>query len=272
MNTPSISRAPTCLWVPVIVAMIWSSASLGVFSVIVMPGVILAMLVLVSRKAWLAILVVLAASPLGVNFGSGVAEYFQGKPALRSMGLPRMEFFNVDRSSRCFTATGGCLDSGDEWVSDLPHNAAVRLMAMIFGPPRDSYDGPYPTKDEGLALTSDAPITPVDDFILGNVLVGGDPVSLGKAEVGEIIEHFGFWFLREPEWRDYEGRVRTRVVGERCLIVRISEKATRWTSEKGRDVMIYFDLENRRPFAYFGIDGDFFLRFRPVSYLVYDEE
>ena len=82
-------------------------------------GVLFAVLVpvfLVQRRKWGILALWLLMSPFGTLFpyhsAEGVWDYGKGTAVLRYMGLPGLEFWNLDRQTRCPKSTGGCLVGG----------------------------------------------------------------------------------------------------------------------------------------------------------------
>jgi hypothetical protein len=211
----------------------------------------------------------LGLSPVGVVFVEGVWSYLAGAPALRFVGLPRLESFNLDRSSRCFKSGGGCVLSGNEWAFIFPYNAALRLMSLVCGPPSKSYDGPYPTKEEALHMVSDATATPMSVFQQGTVIADGETIPLGTNLVSRLVAGLQLFLPEYPGNSEFEIGVRAKIYESRCVIIRLSEHNPLFNSDAtlNKDFLVFFDKKNRRPFAYFTIAGRGVLRFQPVKYL-----
>ena len=258
MKPGSIQKRPWAMACLVVLGC-WAITFIGPLSLLIVPALIVATVWMVRRRAWFALTLLLASNPLGGFFAGGVLDYARGTPTLHFVGLPGIESYNLDRSSRGFPRGGGCLVSGNELVFSLPHNSAVRMMAKVFGPPSNSYDGPYPTKEEAMALTEDAATTPVREFLEGKVKVDGENQELGSDLIDKLIGGLDFGYVVYSE----EGMVRASLYDERCLILRLSDKH----GYGYPDTMIFFDREAKRPFAYFNLSEGSMRRHPPMSYL-----
>jgi hypothetical protein len=190
-------------------------------------------------------LLVLVTSPFVVAFGLGIGEWFKVKPRFQSMGLPSYSCFNLDRDTRCYPGAGGCIARGDEWLIQSPFNGGLSLMTKIFGPPKNTYHGPYPTEQEAIAITSTAAETSPEQFLNGEIVVHGKVISLGKACAGGILNDLGMIFF-ESDTDDPSRHVRAAFFDQRCLIIQVSM----WDPDKGNSTGIFlFDSEGFRPFA-----------------------
>src|SRR4051794_28415877 len=110
-----------------LVSACWVAGMFGV-GVLLIPTIIAGALVAMLRKSWILLGMVAALNPLSVYYVRGIADYWRGAPAIWSMGLPRIESFNIDPVNHCFWSSGSCILWGNEWVYIDPHNSAVRLM------------------------------------------------------------------------------------------------------------------------------------------------
>ena len=172
------------------------------------------------------------------------------------MGLPGNEFFNLDPATRCFRSTGGCIVNGDEWMTQFPHNAGLRFMTTLFGAPRGTYHGPYPTKEEAMLVTETVSETPAKLFLQGKVLVGGKEIELGTEKIQMLLQDFGMVFF-DANLDDSHRRVRAQVFQERCLVLRVG---TREVVPNGSvldesEGIVLFDLDGLRPFARYVLSG-----------------
>jgi hypothetical protein len=140
-------------------------------------------------------------SPVIALFAVGISDWFSKRPQFYGMGLPGMEFFNLDSKTRCYRTTGGCVVTGGEWLFEIPHNAGLKTMCAVFGPPRHTYHGPYPTLEQALTLTTNAPATPVQKFLDGQVVLPGNSVELSKKTTEDLLFDFGNIFAGA----DFEG-------------------------------------------------------------------
>lgn len=174
-------------------------------------------------RSWLPAFAI-AANPLTVSFGFGVADWCQPRPAFVTMGLPGYEFFNLGRDTRCYRNTGGCLVYGGEWVWQAPHNAGLRLMLSLFGLPPGTYHGPYPTKSEAIAMTEQALETPVEQFLKDEVLAGGRSITLAPRTAEFLLDDLGMTFFA-LDLTDSLRKVRACLIQNRCLVIRVSTAA-----------------------------------------------
>lgn len=219
------------------------------------------------RKAWPPLILLIAANPFAFFFFGGMADYAKGSPKLRGMGLPSLEYFNVDPQTRCFRSGGGCVIRGHEWVSQGFHNLGVLTAVTAFGYPSGSYDGPYPSKEQAAELTANAPDLPLGDFQKGNVRIGDRLIQLDPSFIPDWGMMFGMFELHEGMEGEagYEIRAKAALFEDRCLILRLIQQEP--GSREARDFIILLDTLNRRPFAYYRISGSPFSRFPKVQYL-----
>lgn len=140
------------IWLPFLIAahvLFWIFWPLAV-------AVLAVSLVLSVRRNPRHIVPTIALSPFVlvpvVFFGWGVLSYAAGRASLMTYGMPGPEFDNLDRESRCYWSTSGCVVDGSEPFRHAPNNAAVRMMIAMFGPMSGMYRGAYPTKVEVVAL------------------------------------------------------------------------------------------------------------------------
>lgn len=219
------------------------------------------------RKAWLALTATILINPLCVFFAGGLVDYMGGAPKLRYMGLPRMEFFNVDRETRCFHGTGGCLVSGNEWLFQGCHNLGVYLAAKLFGPPSRSYDGPYPSRDEAFGLVASSPDLDIHLLCKGEIHVGNRMIQLDPKMMPELVPAYMMISSAGPEPSDDDLGFRAQAVfyQDRCLILRFADRGMGLGDET--DCLVLIDARVRRPFAYYPIKGRRFPHSTRVQYL-----
>jgi hypothetical protein len=93
----------------VVVILCWVLSLLSILSWLILPLLGYAVLRVVRRSAWGPLVLLLLVNPLGIWFFHGMVDYAKGAPRLHYMGLPEMEFYNLDRETRCFRETGGCV-------------------------------------------------------------------------------------------------------------------------------------------------------------------
>jgi len=253
----------------ILIGFCWATAFLGPLSQLIIPALIIGLAISIRRKSWLILVLLVILNPLCIYFADGVLDYFRGAPEINFVGLPRLESYNLDRTSRCFKNGGGCLVMGHEWVFLTPHNKAVRLMSSLFGAPSKSYDGPYPTKEEGLEIVADAPETPVSEFKQGKIHTDSEIVQLQQDVITRLANRFVYISFGIHELDDPVIRIQARLHKDRCLILRLTEMSNiaENNDDAMQDILIFIDNNNRRPFAYFRIQGSSIPRFPPVRYL-----
>jgi hypothetical protein len=231
---------------PLLLVACWVCALLGPASLLLIPALIAGTIALASRRRWIGLSALLALNPLTVLFVGGIVSYVGGAPCLRFVGYPGADAFNLDPSTRCFRTGGGCLLLGNEWVYLIPHNLALRLMSRTFGPPSRSYDGPYPSKDEALALVSNAPTASVSGLMADRVEAGRKVYLLEEGVGYALVIGLRFFPEYEADTPEEERiKVSAAIHQERCLVLRIRQKDT------GHDYVVLCDTANGKPFAYF---------------------
>ncbi len=221
------------------------------------------------KKNWLLLTLVLLLNPFSFAIVPAAIDYNQGIARLKGMGLPNIEYYNIDPETRYTRTTGGCLINGNEWLRDTPYNMTVILLCKIFGWQKGSYDGPYPSKAEALILSDRAKIVPTSDFINGTIRVNGSGLQLTNEQIEALIHGLYLEFcIFKDECK--KGTVSAIVYQDRCLILRI--QYTIRSNEKS-DFMIFFDLDNSRQFAYFNIGrAGIITRQHPISYQPRDDD
>lgn len=197
-----------------------------------------------------AVALVVLANPLTFFFLNGVGDYIEGRPALRGMGLPGPEYANIDRATRCLRSSGGCLVRGNEWVSMVPHNAALRVMVHFFGPPAGAYDGPYPTREEARAAVSAGGVAvSAEQFVSGAIPTDAGEVRMDRAVAEKIGTHlfplsgYGFGEAVDGE------QLHAVLWQGRCLILRWREDPLLEKVGEQQEVFVLVDQYNGRPFA-----------------------
>jgi len=234
---------------PLLLVACWVCALLGPASLLLIPALIAGTIALASRRRWIGLSALVALNPLTVLFVGGIVSYIGGAPCFRTAGYLDIEAFNLDPSSRCFwSGGGGCLLSGNEWVYITPHNLALRLMSRTFGPPSRSYDGPYPSKDEALALVAGAASVPLSGLMADRIEVDGRACSLEEGVGYALVTGLGFFPEYEADTPEEERiKVSAAIHQERCLVLRIRQEEVRG------DYLVLSDTANGKPFAYFDL-------------------
>jgi hypothetical protein len=220
------------------------ASAFGAIYYVVVPALVV--LTLCKRYYFEAFVCVLGPSVMASAFA--VANYVSGSGKLGYMGLPHMDFFNIDPVYRCGRVTGGCLVNGNEWITEEPYNLTLQSLISLFGPQRGSYTGPYPTEDDAAAaLTVAAPIDlasiEVDQCDVNGVRVHLD-VGVGK-------KMLRYWLgvitvadvKRDPFYADSIGGPITGAIWKnRVLILR---------GPPSKPTIAAIDLTAGRPFAYY---------------------
>jgi hypothetical protein len=198
-------------------------------------------------------------NPLSLFFLSGVVDYAGGRPTLRGMGLPSPEYANIDRATRCRRSSGGCLIRGNEWISIVPHNLALRTMVFFFGPPSSAYDGPYPTREEAMAAVSagGVPVS-AEQFVSGAL-----PTDTGDIRIDmQVMEKVGIHLFPLSGYGMGEARegeqLHSVLWQGRCLILRWRRKQD--ADQEKDEVILLIDRRNSRPFAVYRVSGSSFMR------------
>ena len=233
----------------------WGLFWLGPLSVAMLILLPLALWRAIRMRSMAAILLVCLANPLSFFFFHGVADYAGGRPALRGMGLPGPEHANIDPETRCRRIPGGCVIHGHEWVAIVPHNFALHALSLLLGPPADTYDGPYPTKQEAVAAST--PGTPVSagEFVSGRIPTASGMVSIDRNTI-EKLGRFIFPLSGYASGDPFEDeQMYAALLRERCLILRLRGISPPETTEEADEVVVLIDIRNSRPFAVYRIAG-----------------
>ncbi len=254
---------------PVIVLLFcYLLAFAGPLSYAIVPLLLWALNRSLLRKQWIMSAVLLLANPLALYGLRAIKDYADGAPRMRYMGLMSSEFYNIDRETRCFNSTGGCVVDGHEWVFEAPHNLVLHLLCATLGPPSKSYDGPYPDKETALSAVSTAPLQKVDDLKQGRFSVGDEVFQLSPENASALGLSMGIYM---PFGEDFDPDV-VRVQGasfeKRCLILRVVELALSDSREfPHTESLVLIDKKNLRPFCYYRISGDRMPRCPSFQYL-----
>jgi hypothetical protein len=236
------------VWIWVVV--FWLIFLLGPLSLILVILLPIALWGAIRGRSVAAVALVGLANPLTFFFLSGVGDYVGGRPALRGMGLPGPEYANIDRATRCLRSSGGCLIRGNEWVSMVPHNSAVKVMVLFFGPPAGAYDGPYPTREEAMAAVSAGGVAvSAEQFVSGAIPTDAGEVRMDRDVAEKIGTHlfplsgYGFGDAVEGE------QLHAVLWQGRCLILRWRADSLLEKDGEKQEVFVLVDQNNGRPFA-----------------------
>lgn len=231
----------------------WLGVVLPLASILICPAIVVA-IVLALRWRKIVPLVVIVLSPISIGFVHGLVEWFSEKPKFQYMGLPGYEFYNLDPTSRCYRSSGGCVVHGGEWAFQSPHNAGLRLMTNLLGPPRRTYRGPYPSKEEAVKLTDSAAETSPEMFLKDTVLINGRPFALKPKTAEVLINDFGLIFL-DVDLPDFTRKVRAQILDNSCLLIRVTVKE-KTPDALESDGIVLFDLSNLSAFARYVVAGE----------------
>lgn len=200
-------------------------------------------------------------TPITLNFGYGISEWFHERPSFFGWGLPSASAGNLDPKSRCYFASGGCVIVGGEWVFDTPHNFALRLMTTVFGKPPQVYQGPYPDEEAVKKLTDVAPLTRAEKFLNGELNISGYTIAIGQNVASKILND-----LDQSDFElgdsDLERSAVAAIYNESCLIVRVKTRNTVLNGLNGpddrsdHDGCLLFDLKTMRAFARYSFHGN----------------
>jgi hypothetical protein len=217
----------------------------------------------VSCRAIVTIAVISLANPLSFFFALGVKDYFSARPALHGMGLPGPEFGNLDRDTRCFHSTGGCVVSGDEWVHIVPHNLALRVATTVLGPPSGTYDGPYPTREEALAAFTPGTRVSLAEFRSGAIPTDSGLVRIDPAVAEKIVRFLmplsGYALGEQGELFEDE-QLSAALWRKRCLILRWRLSGALLIDGETAENVILIDVRTSKPFAVYQIQESGYLR------------
>jgi hypothetical protein len=165
------------------------------------------------------------------SFASGTKDYFQGKAAIESFGLPDAEFYNLDPDLRVWNSTSGCIVMGSELFTQAPNNLAVRFWTSLLGTQKGVYTGTYPTKDEAKELMNKS-----------------ESVTLTKQADAFLLNYRNqTLILRSDNYKDVDLLERTTkgkviVFNNECLLVETKADTT-------RPVILLADRSNGKIFA-----------------------
>jgi len=230
-------------------------------TIAVLAGFWILLAVAISVRAYWIAGLTLVLNPVSTSFLLGIGAYLSGAPHLQTMGLPGAGFGNIDPVTRCFRSTGGCNVTGEEWLTQEPHNLAVRGMVRMFGPPWRSYDGPYPDQSQSIATVSSGPVIPWKDFQGGAFPLEGEQVRFTPEAVKTMTRNVWYRLVRPGA---PEPQVHAASYHGRCVVVRIQETASAWIGQD-LDLIFLVDRNCGRPFATYELKGTR-PSYRPLGY------
>lgn len=237
----------------------WLVNFVGPFSLLIFPLLGFGLWCSWNIRSITALTLLLLLNPLGISFIHGLTEYVGGAPTLMYSGHARMRRWNVDRHSRAFRVGGSSMVTGNEWTWQVPNNTAIRLMCFAFGPPRKSYNGPFPSINEAISLTETGESISYTELLQGKFTLETGLVDLGTEFGPALIEQFQHLYFATLMADDafYKTLIHCKLIEERCLLIRLIVESVNRSSEfeKDLDCLVFVDLEVSRPFAYWPLIG-----------------
>lgn len=253
-RSPRFSQVQVLIFL--LLTMWFGSLAVAPFEGMIVPVATGLALILALKWRSLFSAIVFVSSPLVVFFSLGMVDWFSDRPVLQGMGLPGIEYSNLDRQSRCYRATGGCRMTGTEWVHQSPHNLGLRLMCEIFGSPGNAYEGPYPTMSEIIQLTGNAPRVPTADFLKGKFKIRDRSIDLGASTPNDLIGDLNVLGTLLLALEDAEPAVFADLYQQRCLMIRVRTNPSKSLGIPESDGIYLFDADRLIPFARIVIKGN----------------
>lgn len=211
----------------VIVLTQWTLALASIVSVLLPLVLVGGIAWLGRRRHWASVGVVLLLSPLSFSFAYGVSDYWRDDASMRTVGLQNSGSTFIDSDTRLPIATHGCLVSGNEWVLDVPHDTALRLLTMVAGPPAGTYDGPIPTEEQARGALHGARILDWRELARDEVVIAGRHVELQRW-LGPSLVHAVYSFdpLRDepPSSLAPDGLIHASLWRDRVLLVELRDR------------------------------------------------
>jgi hypothetical protein len=218
------------------------------------PALIVCAIFVGARSRRPALALGFLAVPLGVLLTLGILAWNSLRPRFQGMGLPGTASFNLDRNTRCYQTTGGCMGNGCEWLKEWPQNFGLSLMCATFGPPPHTYHGPYPTNEEIQSLINNAPLIPLDEFLDGKMTIQGRQIELGKQTVDRLFSDLGILFPDSPVTGS-RTEVRAGIFQESCLVIGARASGNPAVGLPETEGVYLFELKGLKPFARFVFKG-----------------
>jgi hypothetical protein len=157
--------------------------------------------------------------------------------------------------------TYGCIATGDEWVSQWPYNAAVRILTACLRPMPGAYRGPYPTEKEAAAALRNAPTVARGYLVRDQVVVDGATIQLDEGVGRTLLERIRRFETNSDT--DVQ-TIQAQIWQEECLILRIP-KDSYATDETTSAAIVLLSRSTGRPFAYYA-EGNYSHHFPPVTW------
>lgn len=163
---------------------LWASAFVPDMALFAVPGVLVAVLWLFWRRAWLFAIAIVVVSPCTLYACRAAFDYSRGTAQLERIVSPFPEAWNVDRDTRYVIHMRDCMIDEKDLVTLDPYNAALEVLSRTFGPMRGTYDGPYPTEAEAQRAVRAARPVSEQELAQDIIVVGGRRVRL-RPELGQ---------------------------------------------------------------------------------------
>lgn len=170
----------------------WGGVALGWHETLVYLVPLLLIVLAIRRRSYGVMLLLLLGTPLTPPFVEGVMDYARGEGLLRTMEGRSAWTENVHPYWRCQGESGKRTvraEAGFRWT--VPYNAALKTCILLFGPMEGSYDGPYPTMDEAIAVTEDGLPFNYHMLMLGRFVVGEGIVTLAFNVGNDALDSLG---------------------------------------------------------------------------------
>lgn len=230
----------------------WLATTFG--TIVFVPAVACAV-PLARHRRWGLLGAVILLSPFVASFLIACGQFASGTARLQYMGYPGPEAFNVDPDLRCERSTGGCVVHGGEWMTDEPHNAAIRTLTALFGPQPGAYTGPYPTNTQAAAAIQSATTLKAAQLASDPFSVNGTPVKLASGignallRVTQLDELESSASLFQQELTEL-GPMSAALWMGRCVVLDIPTGGS--AAAPGADgCLVVIDLQKGRPFAHY---------------------
>lgn len=253
--TRLFGRTREILTLAVVVGAQWLLGLASVLSVLLVPVLLWGLWWARRNTLWGSAAVMVLLNPLTLPFAVGVAAWHRDGSHMMSVGLQQSSSSFVHHATRLPVATSGCVVSGNEWVAQLPYNAAIKLMTYAFGPPRGTYQGPIPTEETARATLAEAGmVTDWRSLSRDRVTVGGRDIQLqqwlGPALLDACYAFDPFSAESNPSRAPEPGTIRVATWKNQVLLIELKD-AWSLIGDGGVSHVAVVDLESGRVFGHF---------------------
>jgi hypothetical protein len=250
----------------------WLAAFAYVLSLL-LPFVLAGGMVWAARtRRWWGLLFISLCSPLSLWFAVGFAAYDDANTQMMGVGLQPSRDSFIHPYTRLPIATSGCIVDGNEWVRDLPYNAALMLRTALAGPPPGTYRGPIPKEEEAREALETADLLDWRDLARDRVTVEGRSVRLQRWLGPALLDacfHFDPLNEKVDEARDPHGLVRASIWMHQVLLIAFRDPI--FADDLSHIAVV--DVASGRLMGHFpgsSSSGSFPLAWRPVAPRVLD--